>query len=58
MILFLPCLYSLKINKKIENLATCEVQSVIRILHAKNVRPAEIHRQIVEVHGEGATKGV
>ena len=52
---FLPFLYTLEINKKIENPATCEVQSVIRFLNAKNVRPAEIHRQIVEVQGEGAT---
>ena len=53
---FLPFLYSVKINKKIENPATCEVQSVIiRFLNAKNVRPAEIHRQIVEVQGEGGT---
>jgi hypothetical protein len=31
----------------------CEVQSVIRFLNAKNVFLLEIHRQIVEVHGEG-----
>jgi hypothetical protein len=29
---------------------------VIRFLNAKNVRPAEIHRHIVEVYGEGAMK--
>jgi len=52
---FLPFLYSVKTNKKIENPNTCEVQSVIRFLNAKNVRPAEIHRQIVEVQDEGAT---
>jgi hypothetical protein len=46
---FLPFLYSLKINKKTKNPATREVQSVIRFLNAKNVRPAEIHRQTVEV---------
>jgi transposase len=40
-------------NANIENPATCEVRSVIRFLNAKNVRPAEIHRQIVEVYGEG-----
>jgi hypothetical protein len=38
-------------NTKIE---IFEVQSVIRLL--KNIRPAEIHKQTVEVYGEGATK--
>jgi hypothetical protein len=37
---------------RIENLATCEVWSVIRFLNTKNVRLAEI--RIVEVCGEGA----
>ncbi|GBN92351.1 hypothetical protein AVEN_131824-1 [Araneus ventricosus] len=32
--------------------ADCEVRSVIRILNAKNVKPAEIHRQLVEIYGE------
>jgi hypothetical protein len=42
---------------KIENLATNEVRSVVRFVNAESVRPAaEIHRQIVEVHGEGAIK--
>jgi hypothetical protein len=45
-------LYSFKINANIENPAACEVRSVIRFLNAINVRPAEIHRQIVEVYGE------
>jgi biotin carboxyl carrier protein len=46
-------------NKKIENPATCEVQSVIEFLKAKNVLPAEIQGQIVEVCGEGSmTKGI
>jgi hypothetical protein len=40
-------------NGNIENPAICEVRSVTRFLNAKNVCPAEIHRQIVEVHGEG-----
>ena len=29
------------------------MQSVARFLNTKNVRPAVIHRQIVEVYGEG-----
>jgi hypothetical protein len=41
-------------NSNIENHNTCEVWSVIRFLNAKNFRPVEIHRQIVEVCGEGA----
>jgi hypothetical protein len=43
-------------NTRIEYPAICEVQLVIRFLNAKNVRPAEIHRHIVEVYGEGAMK--
>jgi hypothetical protein len=37
----------------ISNPADCEVRSVIRFLNAKKVRPAEIHRQLVKVYGEG-----
>jgi hypothetical protein len=37
-------------NTKIENSATCEMQPVIRFLNAKNLHPAEIHRQVVEVY--------
>jgi hypothetical protein len=37
----------------ITNPADCEVRSVIRFLNAQNIRPAEIHRQRVEVYGEG-----
>ncbi|GBO26233.1 hypothetical protein AVEN_128578-1 [Araneus ventricosus] len=33
-------------------LLDCEVRSVIRFLIAKNVKPAEIHRQHVEIYGE------
>jgi hypothetical protein len=40
-------------NANIENPATCEVRLVIRFLNAKNVCLTEIHRQIVEVYGEG-----
>ncbi|GBL77707.1 hypothetical protein AVEN_152926-1 [Araneus ventricosus] len=32
--------------------ADCEVCSVTRFLNAKNVKPAEIHRQLVEIYGE------
>ncbi|GBM83554.1 hypothetical protein AVEN_74943-1 [Araneus ventricosus] len=32
--------------------ADCEVRSVIRFLNAKNAKPAEIHRQLVEIYGE------
>jgi hypothetical protein len=39
---------------RVESPATCVVCSVIWFLNVKNVRPAEIHRQIVEGYGEGA----
>ncbi|GBO21072.1 hypothetical protein AVEN_256360-1 [Araneus ventricosus] len=32
--------------------ADCEVCSVMQFLNAKNVKPAEIHSQHVEVYGE------
>ncbi|GBN07697.1 hypothetical protein AVEN_249463-1 [Araneus ventricosus] len=32
--------------------ADCEVRSVIRFLNAKKVKPAELHRQLVEIYGE------
>ncbi|GBN82656.1 hypothetical protein AVEN_206709-1 [Araneus ventricosus] len=32
--------------------ADCEVCSVIRFLNAKNVKPAEIHRQLADIYGE------
>ena len=38
----------------IERPADCEMQSVIRFLNARNVKPADIHRQICEVYGENA----
>jgi hypothetical protein len=41
-----------KINKKIDNPADCEVQSVIRFLNAQNVRAIDIHRQLMAVNGE------
>ncbi|GBM68808.1 hypothetical protein AVEN_22280-1 [Araneus ventricosus] len=41
--------------KTISDPADCEVSSVIRFLNAKNVKPAEIHRQLVEIYGENVT---
>jgi transposase len=41
--------------KTIERPADCEIQSVIRFLNARNVKPADIHRQICEVYGKNAT---
>jgi hypothetical protein len=41
--------------KKIENSAACEMRSVIRFLNVKNMKPAEIHRQLCDVYGEHAT---
>ncbi|GBM55829.1 hypothetical protein AVEN_105546-1 [Araneus ventricosus] len=32
--------------------ADCEVRSVIQFLNAKKVKPAESHRQFVEIYGE------
>jgi hypothetical protein len=40
--------------KKKENPAACEMQSVIHFLNAKNMKPAEIHRQLCDVYGEHA----
>ena len=40
--------------KKIENPAACEMRSVVRFLNAKNIIPAEIHRQLCDVYGEHA----
>jgi len=41
--------------KRIENPADCEIRAVIRFLQAKNMQPADIHRQVCEVYEEGAT---
>jgi hypothetical protein len=41
-------------STKIENPASREIRSVIKFLNAKNVRPAEIYRQVCEVYGENA----
>ena len=40
--------------KKIETPAACEMRSVIRFLNAKNMKPAEIHRQLCDMYGEHA----
>jgi hypothetical protein len=40
--------------KTIEQPADCEIRSVIHFLNARNVKPADIHRQIYEVYGENA----
>jgi len=40
--------------KKIENPAAREMLSVICLLNAKNMTPAEIHRQLCAVYGEHA----
>jgi histone-lysine N-methyltransferase SETMAR len=37
----------------VTNPADCEVRSVIRFLNVKNIHPAEIHRQLVRMYGEG-----
>jgi hypothetical protein len=39
-------------NKKIDNPADCEVQSVNRFLNAQNVHAIDIHRQLTAVYGE------
>ncbi|XP_023219381.1 cullin-1-like [Centruroides sculpturatus] len=38
--------------KTIADPAYCEVRSVIQFLNTKNVKPVEIHRQLVEIYGE------
>ncbi|GBM85930.1 hypothetical protein AVEN_97550-1 [Araneus ventricosus] len=38
--------------KTISDPAECEVRSVIRFLNAKNVKPAEIQRKLIEIYGE------
>ena len=40
--------------KVIDRPADCEIRSVFRFLNARNVKPADIHRQICEVFGENA----
>ncbi|GBN02920.1 hypothetical protein AVEN_193502-1 [Araneus ventricosus] len=38
--------------QSIENSANCEIRSIFRFLNAKDVKAAEIHRQISEAYGE------
>ncbi|GBL69482.1 hypothetical protein AVEN_68484-1 [Araneus ventricosus] len=38
--------------KTIADPADCDVRFVIRFLNAKNVKPDEVHRQLVEIYGE------
>ncbi|KAJ4425554.1 hypothetical protein ANN_27749 [Periplaneta americana] len=40
--------------KVIEHHADCEMQSVIRFLNARNIKPADIHHQLCEVYGDDA----
>jgi hypothetical protein len=40
--------------KKIEKQAACEMRSVIRLWNARNMKPADIRRQLYEVYGEHA----
>jgi len=40
--------------KRTENPADCGIRAVIRFPLAKNIQPADIHRQVCEVFGEGA----
>jgi hypothetical protein len=47
----------LKCSKDIERPADCEMRSVIRFLNARNVKPADIHRQICEVYSENVMSG-
>jgi hypothetical protein len=40
--------------KKMEKPAACEMRPVIRFLNARNMKAADIHRQLCEVYGEHA----
>jgi hypothetical protein len=35
-----------------DNLASCEIRAVIRILHAKNISVDKIHRELCAVYGQ------
>jgi hypothetical protein len=35
-----------------DNPASCEIRSVIRFLHSKSMRTAEIHRELCAVYGK------
>jgi hypothetical protein len=43
-----------KLFKKIEKPAACEMRALIRFLNARNMKGADIYRQLCEVHGEHA----
>jgi hypothetical protein len=51
---FTHCPVCVKMFKKFEKPAACEMRSVIHFLNAKNMKPADIHLQLCEVHGEYA----
>jgi hypothetical protein len=53
-IVFKYCFFAFKMFKMIERPADCKILSLIRFLNARNVKPADIHRQICEVYGENA----
>jgi len=38
--------------RKIDEVADCEMQSLIRFLNARNVLPSEIHHHICQVYGD------
>jgi hypothetical protein len=40
--------------QKIEKPTACEMRSVIHSVNARNIKPADIHRQLCEVYGEHA----
>jgi transposase len=40
------------IRPAIDNLASCEIRAVIRVLRAKHMRSAEIHHEICAVYGQ------
>jgi hypothetical protein len=46
--------YAFKVFKKVEEYAACEMRSVIHFLNARNMKPADIHRQHCEVYEEHA----
>jgi hypothetical protein len=48
--------YAFKMFKMIKRPADCEIRSVIGFLNARNVKPADIRRQICEVYGENAMR--
>jgi hypothetical protein len=38
----------------IDNLASCEIQSIIHFLHAININAVEIHLELCTVYGKNA----